>query len=199
MNSKYFLLIILFLCKIESHTFLKKTAQQVGLLVVHLQKKSINLISPNNTPELKKTEEIKTGEIKEILVIKEPVCDDNIFSEHSLLSRKPDLEEKLHGLSETDFQYLNSCHPKFLATVLKIQEWSPRAVDLLAWTNKKLIKNWIAQLTEKQAILFCQIRNSTNETFEEFLQKTSTLKALFQEAQKEFQERPQNANTIDKK
>ena len=194
MNSKYFLLMILFLCKIESHAFLKKTAQQVGLLVVHLQKKSINLISSNDNAELTQTEEMK-----KIFAIEEPACNGNIFSKPSVLSQNPDLEEKIHGLSKTDFQYLHSCHPKFLATVLKIQEWSPGAVDWLAWTNTKRIRGLVMQLDEKQALLFCQIRNSANETFEEFLQKTSTLKKLFEETRKEFHARAERAETIHNK
>lgn len=191
MNSKYFLLMILTICKAENHSRFKEVIRTfgIGLMHLHTAPRAQLRISQNALHPVEYQKQVTE-------VIEQSSCvESNIITQPSL-SQETIIEEIIHGLPKSDYDYLHSCHPKFLATVVKIKEWSPSAVDWLAWTNKKLVKNWITQLDEQQAILFCQIKNSADETFEEFLQKTSTLKALFIEAREEFQKRAQLAQSV---
>ena len=195
MNSKYFLLMMLTICKIESHALFEKMIKAAGIGLVQLQKKSINSLVPHRAPELHPVEYPKPKITDEIEQLSHAAITPIAPLLLPALPEEPAKEEIVHGLQKSDYDYLNSCHPKFLATVVKIKEWSPNAVDWLAWTNQGLVKGWMSQLDNEQAKLFCKIKNSADETFEEFLQKTSTLKALYIEARKEFQERTQLAQT----
>ena len=176
MNYRYLLFLFIMYCTLESHNFTTRVFTTFGKASVIIAKRDFHSRSFTHNPAIKQaTSKCVHQEFTRI--------------EEMVSASTETLRENIALTQEEILTKLRTDHPKFVAMVLSLIEKTPETVEgIVKWTPflQSKMAGWLAQLDEEQARLFCKIRNSKDETFETFLNKTTTLKKLFEDATKKF-------------
>lgn len=193
MNSKYFLLMILTICKIESHTFFKDVARTIGIGIVHLQKKSIHSFVPHRAPELHPAEYQKVTEAEQSSIeIKQPSPVVPISE-----PKEPIQTAQPSKISPEEHALIITIHPNFYKNYTNFLNDTAENIERKLKWCWYIVEHKTKQLEHAHAEIFEKVTNDRGEDIKTLIAKfkqegrpTDNLISLFRLIEGRFRSEP---------